>query len=272
MNDPSLKLTGQQRMVTTVKQTLFYTGKELRELWKTCKFPILCAVLLLFGMSSPLLAKLTPELFSQLDLGLGAQLQLPDATFLDAYAQFFKNITQICLIVLVLVLSGTIPHELKRGTAVLMLCKGLPRHSFVLSKYAASLLCWTAGYALSAAACVGYTQFLFPEQSPRALFLSMFALWLFGAFLLACVTLGGVLFSQAYAGALLTGGAVILSFLAGLIPGAQRFTPTFLASCNLELITGACIAQDILPALLVTAALAALLLLASVLLFRKKQL
>ena len=97
-----------------MKQTILFTGKELKELWKTYKFLILCAVLLLFGMSSPLLAKLTPELFSQIDLGLGTPLQLPDATFLDAYAQFFKNMTQICLIVLVLVLSGTIPHELKK--------------------------------------------------------------------------------------------------------------------------------------------------------------
>ena len=117
-----------------MKQTILFTGKELKELWKTYKFLILCAVLLLFGMSSPLLAKLTPKLFSQIDLGLGTPLQLPDATFLDAYAQFFKNMTQICLIVLVLVLSGTIPHELKSGTAMLMLSKGLSRHGFILSK------------------------------------------------------------------------------------------------------------------------------------------
>lgn len=108
-----------------MKQTILFIGKELKELWKTYKFLILCAVLLLFGMSSPLLAKLTPKLFSQIDLGLGAPLQLPDATFLDAYVQFFKNMTQICLIVLVLVLSGTIPQELKSGTAMLMLSKGL---------------------------------------------------------------------------------------------------------------------------------------------------
>ena len=49
-----------------MKQTILFTGKELKELWKTYKFLILCAVLLLFGMSSPLLAKLTPELFSQM--------------------------------------------------------------------------------------------------------------------------------------------------------------------------------------------------------------
>ena len=138
-----------------MKQTILFTGKELKELWKTYKFLILCAVLLLFGMSSPLLAKLTPELFSQIDLGLGTPLQLPDATFLEAYAQFFKNMTQICLIVLVLVLSGMIPHELKSGTAMLMLSKGLSRHGFILSKYTASLLCWSVSYALSAAVCFG---------------------------------------------------------------------------------------------------------------------
>lgn len=255
-----------------MKQTILFTGKELKELWKTYKFLILWAVLLLFGMLSPLFAKLTPELFSQIDLGLGAPLQLPDATFLDAYVQFFKNMTQICLIVLVLVLSGTIPHELKSGTAVLMLSKGLSRSSFILSKYTAALLCWAAGYALSAAVCFGYTQFLFPEQSPKSLGMALFALWLFGAFLLACVAFGGVLFSQAYAGALLTGGAVVVCYLAGLIPGVKRFSPTFLASCNLELISGARAAQEILPALLVTAALCIMLLAGSILTFRKKQL
>lgn len=255
-----------------MKQMILFTGKELKELWKTYQFLILCAVLLLFGMSSPLLTKLTPELFSQIDLGLGAPLQLPDATFLDAYAQFCKNMTQICLIVLVLVLSGALPHELKSGTAVLMLSKGLSRHSFVLSKYAASLLCWTAGYALAGAACFGYTQFLFPDQSPRALGTALFALWLFGAFLLACVAFGGVLFSQAYAGALLTGGAVVVCYLAGLIPGVKRFAPTFLASCNLELISGARSVPEILPALLVTAALCIMLLAGGILIFRQKQL
>lgn len=255
-----------------MKQMLVFTGKELKELWKTYQFLILCAVLLLFGMSSPLLAKLTPELFSQLDLGLGAPLALPDATFLDAYTQFFKNMTQICLIILVLVLSGAIPHELKSGSAVLMLGKGLARHSFILAKYTASLLCWTAGYALAALACFGYTQFLFPNQSPKALTVSFFALWMFGAFLLACVAFGGVLFSTGYAGALLTGGAVALCYLLGLIPGARRLLPTFLVSCNLELIAGTRAAGELLPALLATAALTALLLIGAVLCFRRKQL
>ena len=141
--------------------------------------------------------------------------------------------TQICLIVLVLVLSGMIPHELKSGTAMLMLSKGLSRHGFILSKYTASLLCWSVSYALSAAVCFGYTQFLFPEQSPKSLGMALFALWLFGAFLLACVTLGGVLFSQTYAGALLTGGGVILCYLLGLLPGARRLRPRFLQAAAL---------------------------------------
>lgn len=72
-----------------MKQTILFTGKELKELWKTYKFLILCAVLLLFGMSSPLLAKLTPKLFSQIDLGLGTPLQLPDATFLGRLRAIF---------------------------------------------------------------------------------------------------------------------------------------------------------------------------------------
>ena len=255
-----------------MKQTILFTGKELKELWKTYKFLILCAVLLLFGMSSPLLAKLTPELFSQIDLGLGTPLQLPDATFLEAYAQFFKNMTQICLIVLVLVLSGMIPHELKSGTAMLMLSKGLSRHGFILSKYTASLLCWSVSYALSAAVCFGYTQFLFPEQSPKSLGMALFALWLFGAFLLACVTLGGVLFSQTYARSFADRRRSDTLLSPGPSSRSTALTPSFLASCGLDLVQGTVPVQEAFPALLLTAALSALLLLGSILIFRKKQL
>ena len=102
--------------------------------------------------------------------------------------------------------------------------------------------------------------------------MALFALWLFGAFLLACVTLGRVLFSQPMPELWLTGGGVILCYLLGLLPGARRLTPSFLASCGLDLVQGTVPVQEAFPALLLTAALSALLLLGSILIFRKKQL
>ena len=48
--------------------------------------------------------------------------------------------------------------------------------------------------------------------------------------------------------------------------------PSFLASCGLDLVQGTVPVQEAFPALLLTAALSALLLLGSILIFRKKQL
>jgi ABC-2 type transport system permease protein len=81
-----------------MKTFVTFTKKEFLEQWRNYKIIILFAVLLLFGMMSPLLAKLTPELFSQIDMQ-GINIVIPKPTFLDAYTQFFKNMTQMCLII-----------------------------------------------------------------------------------------------------------------------------------------------------------------------------
>lgn len=253
-----------------MKRFLVFTGKEWKELCKNYKFLVLAALLLLFGMTSPLLAKMMPELFSQIDMGV--EFTIPTPTFLDAYAQFFKNMTQLCIIAVVLVFSGNIAQEVQKGTALLLFSKGLSRTAFLLSKFTAMSLVWSIGYALSAVACYAYTAFLFPEQAPQNLLPALLALWLLVEFILSLVVFGSVLFSQTYAALLTTGAVVVLLFLLQTIPAAADYSPLLLGSCGMELVAGGTALVDILPAMAVTLFLTVLFLLSAILLFRKKQL
>ena len=90
--------------------------KELLEQWRTLRLPVVAAVFLLVGLSSPLLARFTPELLDALG---GSQLQivLPTPTAADAVDQLIKNVSQFGILVAVLLAMGSVATEKERGTA-----------------------------------------------------------------------------------------------------------------------------------------------------------
>ena len=57
--------------------------KELLEQWRTTRLPVVAAVFLLVGLSSPLLARFTPELIEPF-AGDQFQIVLPPHTVADA--------------------------------------------------------------------------------------------------------------------------------------------------------------------------------------------
>jgi ABC-2 type transport system permease protein len=68
--------------------------KEALEQFRTYRFLVIAAVLIAFGLLSPLLAKLTPELFKLIPGGAQFAGLIPEPTVLDAFAQYIKNINQ----------------------------------------------------------------------------------------------------------------------------------------------------------------------------------
>ena len=125
-----------------MKRYVAFTKKEFLEQLRTYRMLILFSVFFIFGLMSPLLAKILPEILSGMDLQ-GMIITIPEATAVDAYAQFFKNMTQMGIIVILLVFGGVISNELTRGTLVNVLAKGLGRHTVILAKYTAMVVMWT---------------------------------------------------------------------------------------------------------------------------------
>ena len=67
--------------------------KELLEQWRTTRLPVVATVFLLVGLSSPLLARFTPEIIKAVG-GDQFQIVLPTPTAADAYDQLAKNLGQ----------------------------------------------------------------------------------------------------------------------------------------------------------------------------------
>lgn len=248
-----------------------FVRKELLEQRRTYKLLIMLAVFTIFGTMSPLLAKLMPEIFKSMAVE-GMTITIKDPYYLDAYSQFFKNTTQMGIIVLVLVFSGSMSQELSKGTLTNVLAKGLSRASIVLSKYTANIALWTISLVLSIAITYGYTLYLFGSHTVTALVLALLCLWLFGAFLLAVSILMGTLFKGGYSGLLATAAVLGLLLLLSSFPGISNLNPITLAAVNMGLVDGSVAAASVLPAFFITLGLSALCILGAALVFRKKQL
>jgi len=137
--------------------------KELRELWHTRKLVIVLLVLIAFGLMSPILAKITPDLIKSLGENQAScvVISLPTPTATDALDQFVKNMTQFVLLLAVLMSFNAIVSERERGQAALMFAHPLPRTTFVLAKFAGLAILFGLGLLLSAIGAYLYTAILF---------------------------------------------------------------------------------------------------------------
>jgi ABC-2 type transport system permease protein len=213
-------------------------GKELRESWRTNRLLVVAVVTLLFGLTSPLLARYIRELIQAIG---GAELSgfpIPDPTIDMALAQYIKNVSQIVFLMGILVSMGAIVTEKERGTAAMVLSKPVPRLSFLLSKYVGLLLVVGAGFALGALGAYYYTLVLF-HAPPLDQYIGMNALLFVYLALLMAVTLlaSTVLKNQAAAGAVGFVAFVVFSLL-GALPVAGAYLPPTLVTWATHLALG----------------------------------
>ena len=248
-----------------------FLKKELLEYIRTYKLLILLTVFVIFGITNPLIARLTPELLTSF-VPEGMSITIPEPTALDSWAQFFKNTQQMGMIVLVLVFSGVLSGELSRGTLINLLTKGLAREAVILGKYSAMLLVWSVSILLSSLLTFVYTIYLFPGDQVQNLVFAVFWLWLFGAFLLAILLASATLVNGSYGSLLLTGLMIVLLLLLNMITGAQKYNPLSLVTRSMELATNTVGPSALYLATGVTSLAILGLLTLAVLVFRKKRL
>ena len=196
--------------------------KEWLEQRRTHRLLIVCLILLLFGLSSPLLAKFTPEIIKMVPGGEQISQIIPAPTVADAVAQYLKNLTQFGLLLAVLMGMGMVSQEKDKGTAAMVLAKPLSRPAFILAKAAAMGASFLIGTALAAGAGYYYTLLLF-EALPVGGWLALNGLLLvyFGVY--AALTLLASTLNRSVLGSGVTAvGFVILLALVEMIPAAAR--------------------------------------------------
>ncbi len=121
-----------------MKKFMIVLKKDIFEQIRTKKFLIIFLVMILFGLASPLLAYFMPDIIKQIDLQI--DIKIPDATIIDSYLQFIKNIAQTLTFVLIIIFSIAIVNEKKKGTYHVLLSNGVKTKTFILSKVVSQTL------------------------------------------------------------------------------------------------------------------------------------
>jgi ABC-2 type transport system permease protein len=117
-----------------MRTAVMFARKEVFEILRTWRIYVLPAIMLLFAVTGPFLAKFTPELLTAVAGSQFSSLHLPAPTVLDAYSQWVKNLSQIAIFALIIIYGGIVSSERRSGTAILVLTKPVSRAAFVIVK------------------------------------------------------------------------------------------------------------------------------------------
>lgn len=165
--------------------------KELLEQWRTRKALVVVVVFLLFGLTSPLLARFTSEMLKAVPGAEQFAGLIPEPKTADAVTQYVKNLTQFGFIIAILLGMGAVAGERERGTAAMTLSKPVPRWAYVLAKFDAQALVYLVALLLAGSAAWFYTGLLFePGLAFGPFMLGNALLWVWLLAFAAAVLLG----------------------------------------------------------------------------------
>lgn len=215
---------------------LAFFKKEMREYFKTTKFLILIIVFLFFAILSPLTAKYINDILSALSTDI--QITLPDPVFQDAWVQFYKNMTSLCLIVLLIVMTGSVAQEKNKGSILLVLTKKVSRFNFLASKFMAGVVIYTIIYLASLLLSGLYTYLLFDQVAYSGLVMSIVLIWLMGCFYLALAIFVSVIAKTPTIAALLGFVGYALFNLLNISQTLQKFNPAGASSLVNTILAG----------------------------------
>lgn len=245
--------------------------KEWLESLRSYRLLIVAAVLVIFGLTSPLQAKFLPQILvtalsSQADLSS----ILPPVTVSSAITQYVKNMSQFILILAILLGMGAVAQEKDKGTAAMMMVKPLPRGSFLVAKFLALAAVFAIGIAIAGIGSYYYTGLLF-EFMPILPWLVLNVFLFIYVLVIIAITLfcSTVTTSQAAAGGMAV-GIMVVGFILGVIRNLGRYLPGELNTWGMRLMHGDTAASW--AALGISVALIVVPLLAAWLIFRRQEL
>lgn len=255
-------------------KTLFI--KDMRQLWRTFRLPALLLSGIFFAILDPIGAKYMPQIMEQLMSGAeGITITMPDMGPADAMASYFGNLGQMGLFIVILTAMGAVANERERGISAWVLTRPVGRLPYFCSKFTA----YSAGIVLAVASgtllAALYTASLMgaPPVGPTiwsALFMVLYMELVLAIALSASAMLRG----QIAAGGL-SFGFLILLWLPQLFldqTAVGKYMPYRLSSLIAGLLKGKAVPADFLPALAVALIVAAAVLTAAVLSFRRAEL
>lgn len=217
---------------------LQFLTKEFTEIRRTWRLPTVGGVLILFAIMSPLAALATPAIVASVTSAQpGVVIRIPDPTYLDSYAQWLKNLSQMGLMLVIFSSAGLIAGERSSGTVLLVVTKPVSRGSFVAAKFVAQAVLVVGATFLGTALTHVGTLLAFGE-APAGLLWGASAVWLAGALLAVAITVTFSVVLPTLAAGIAGLVVVGLSGLVALWEPAARFTPVGLTGAAGVLLSG----------------------------------
>lgn len=243
--------------------------KELLGQWRSYRLLVVVLVLGLFGLLSPLGAKLMPEIFKMIPGGEQIAELIPDPTMVDAVDQYNKNHVQFGFVLALLMTMGVVVQEKERKTAALVLTKPLPRSSFILTKFVALGLTFLIGTLVAGIAAYFYTLLLFEAPSVSGWLVLNILLWLYLLIHVAITLFFSTLFRSMIAAGGMAFAVLIALNLLGSLPTVGEYLPSQLANWGKDIALGS--NEHAWPALLIGLGLILISLAASCLVFERQE-
>lgn len=217
-----------------------FCRKEASEILRTWRIWVLPGMMLFFAVTGPFMAKFTPEIIQAVG---GDQLAtmmkgLPAPTYLDSYAQWAKNLTQIALFAIIIIYGGLVSAERKSGTAILVLTKPVSRSAFVVAKAAVHSVFLTLIVVAGTLATWGGTYLVFGKAPGAPLWSAALAWLAFGVFFLAVMTLLSTLLGSQAGAAGIGLGVFSLVSVAGFVEWLAKYSPAGLSGAPMVLAAG----------------------------------
>lgn len=231
--------------------------KELLETVRTWRGWLLLGSFALFGIIDPVLARFMKQILSA-TVGDQLPIAIPDPTWVDAWAQWTKDLSQLLIVIVIVVAAAAVAGEVSSGTAIMPLTKPLSRSAFVVAKYLAVLALVGVGAVLGTGLASAVTAIAFPgaELAPGW---QAVGVWLvLAAFICALTTLGSCLVGNTVAAFGIGFAGYLLMSTVAIWQPARAFSPAGLPEA-IGLLAGGQPAEMVWP--IGTAAVAAILLL-----------
>ncbi|HEY3318779.1 MAG TPA: ABC transporter permease [Coriobacteriia bacterium] len=217
-----------------------FLRKEALETARTWRIWVLPIMLVFFGVTSPLFAKLTPLLLKSIGTGdsdIVVQLTKP-VTYADSYAQWIKNLAQVVLFTVIIASSGMISAEKRAGTAILVLTKPVSRAGFVVAKIVSNLALLAVAVTLGAVVCWAGTLALFGDAPAAPLAYGTLLWFVYAALVVSVMALFSALL-DGQAGAAGAGiGFYALTSTLSAWPTATAFNPAVLVGAAAAAMAG----------------------------------
>ncbi len=211
--------------------------KEWKYLLRSYRLLIVAIVLLFFGLTSPVLAKFTPQLMTLIPTG-GLTIQMPPPTVADAIGQYVKNMGQFGVLLGLLLTMGVVAQEKDRGTAAMMLVKPLPRGSFLLAKFLGLAVMFAICLAIAGIAAYYYTYLLFEALNILYWLVLNLMVFTYIMVIVSVTLLCSTITRSQGAAAGIAIGALIIGWFAGGILQLGKYMPGELITWGARLVQG----------------------------------